>query len=137
MRRIRQFIHVAKITGASKLRISNLGRPNIEMEIPAPEALDLPDSATALYVTISAKVFGKAVAHEGRDILRNCMKREYALIILDMRLAQTADSHGIRWLAQLMQTAHWYNISLRTRVSPAVALVLELAGLDPKVLERG
>jgi hypothetical protein len=136
MRRIHQFIHVAKITAASKLRIANLGRPNIELEIPGPQAIDLPESSQALYVTISAKVLDAAVAREGKEILRSCMKREYSLIILDMRMVQTADSHGLRWLARLKQTVDWYNVSLQTQIGPSLALVLKLSNLAPELLHH-
>ena len=136
MRRIHRFIHVAKITGASKLRISNLGQPNIEMEIPTSQTIDLPEDSQALYVTISAKVLDGAVGREGREILRNCMKREYALIILDMQLVQTADSRGLRWLARLKQTADWYNVSLQTRISPTLELALKMSGLAPELLQN-
>ena len=135
MRRIHKFIHVAKITCASKPRISNLGQPNIEMDIPTPQALELPESSMALYVTVSAKVLDGAVAKEGREILRNCIKRDYTMIILDMRLVQTADARGLRWLAQLKQTTEWYNVSLQTRISETMNLVLSMAGFSPEVLQ--
>jgi anti-anti-sigma regulatory factor len=131
VRRIHKFIHVARITGASKLRISNLGLPNIEMEIPTATEIKLPENAQALYVTISGKTLNRLVAREGREILRSCMKREYSIVILDMQLVETADSLGLRWLARLKQTADWYNVLLQTRVSPTLALVLRLAGFAP------
>lgn len=135
MRRIHKFIHVARITTASKPRISNLGQPNVEMEIPTPQAIELPESSKALYVTISAKVLNGAVAREGQEILRSCIKRDYTMIILDMRLVQTADARGLRWLAKLKQTSEWYNVSLQTRISDTLRLVLSMAGLTPEILQ--
>lgn len=129
MRRIHRYIHVARITGGSRLRISNLGLPNVEMELPAAKEINLPENSAALYVTISSDTLDAAVAREGREILRSCIKREYSLIILDLKLVTSADATGLRWLAQLKETADWYNVALQTRINPSLALVLQLAAI--------
>lgn len=129
MRRIHRFIHVARISATAGFRVSNLGQPNVEMELPAANDIDLPAGALALYVTISAEILDGAVGREGRGILRSCIQREYSLVILDMNLVRSADSEGLRWLARLKHTADWHNVALLTRVSPTLALILRSAGL--------
>lgn len=127
MKRIHRYIHVARI-GAATPKISNLGRPNVEMELPTADQIDIPPGAQALYVTISAEILDRKVAHEGRSILRGCIQREYSLVLLDMNLVRTADAEGLRWLARLKQAADWYNVTLLTRVSPALSLVFRSTG---------
>jgi hypothetical protein len=129
MRRLHRFIHVARIAATADPRISNLGLPNVEMELPAASEIDSPTGAPALYVTVSCDVLNRAVAREGRGILRSCIQREYNLVILDMKLVSTADAYGMRWLAQLKRTADWYRVALQTRLSPTLALVLKTAGV--------
>ena len=129
MRRLHRYIHIARITATANFRVSNLGLPNVEMELPAAAAMELPAGALALYVTISGESLNRAVAREGRGLLRGCIRREYSLVILDMNLVRTADSAGLRWLARLKQAADWYNVALLTRASPTFALVLRSTGL--------
>ena len=130
MKRLHRFIHIARIGAASLPRISNLGRPNVEMELPAAAQIDMPPGALALYVTISAEILGGPVAREGAGILRSCIQREYSLVLLDMNLVRTADSEGLRWLARLKEAADWHNVTLLTRLSPAFSLVLRSTGFD-------
>lgn len=87
MKRLHRFIHVARIGASATPRISNLGRPNIEME--------LPPGSLALYVT---------------------------------NLVRTASGEGLRWLARLKEASDWYNVTLLTRVSPALAMVFRSTG---------
>ena len=47
MRRIHRFIHVARISATAGFRVSNLGQPNVEMELPAANDIDLPAGASA------------------------------------------------------------------------------------------
>lgn len=128
MKRLHRFIHVARIGAAATPRISNLGRPNVEMELPAAAQIDMPPGSFALYVTISAEVLDRRVAREGRSILRSCIQREYSLVLLDMNLVRTANSEGLRWLARLKEAADWYNVTLLTRLSPALSLLMRSTG---------
>ena len=128
MKRVHRFIHIARIGASATPRISNLGRPNVEMELPAAAQIDMPPGALALYVTISAEILDRLVAREGRSILRSCIQREYSLLLLDMNLVRTANSEGLRWLARLQEAANWYNVTLLTRLSPALALVFRSTG---------
>ena len=128
MKRLHRFIHVARIGAAATPRISNLGRPNVEMELPAAAQIDMPPGSLALYVTISAEILNGHVAREGRSILRSCIQREYSLVLLDMNLVRTADSEGLRWLARLKEAADWHNVTLLTRLSPALSLVFRSTG---------
>ena len=128
MKRVHRFIHVARIGAAATPRISNLGRPNVEMELPAAAQIDMPPGSHALYVTISAEILDRHVAREGRSIVRGCIQREYSLVLLDMNLVRTADSEGLRWLARLQKAAEWYSVTLLTRLSPALSLVLRSTG---------
>ena len=128
MKRVHRFIHVARIGASASPRISNLGSPNVEMELPAAAQIDMPPGSLALYVTISAEVLDWRVAREGRSILRSCIQREYTLVLLDLNLVRTANSEGLRWLARLKEAADWHNVTLLTRVSPALSLVLRSTG---------
>ena len=130
MRRLHRYIHVARISATAGFRVSNLGAPNVEMELPAAIDIDLPAGALALYVTISGEILNGAVAREGRGILRSCIQREYSLVILDMNLVRSADSEGLRWLARLKHTADWYSVALLSRLSPTLGVVLRSAGLQ-------
>jgi hypothetical protein len=128
MKRVHRFIHIARIGATATPRISNLGRPNVEMELPAAAQIDMPPGAHALYVTISAEILDRPVAREGRSIVRSCIQREYSLVLLDMNLVRTANSEGLRWLARLKEAADWHNVTLLTRLSPALSLVIRSAG---------
>ena len=128
MKRLHRFIHVARIGASATPRISNLGRPNVEMELPTAEQIDMPPGSFALYVTISAEILDRRVAREGRGILRSCIQREYSLVVLDMNLVRTASGEGLRWLSRLKEAADWYSVTLLTRVSPALALVFRSTG---------
>jgi hypothetical protein len=128
VKRLYRYIHIARITATAPLRISNLGLPNVEMALPAAAEMELPAGAIALYVTISGDSLNRAVAREGRVLLRGCIRREYSLVILDMNLVRTADSHGLRWLARMKQAADWYSVALLTRTSPTFSLVLRSTG---------
>lgn len=55
-------------------------------------------------------------------------RREYSLVLLDMNLVRTASSEGLRWLARLKEAADWHNVTLLTRLSPALALVFRSTG---------
>ena len=55
-------------------------------------------------------------------------RREYSLVLLDMNLVRTANSEGLRWLARLKEAADWHNVTLLTRLSPALALVFRSTG---------
>ena len=76
-----------------------------------------------------ASLIDRQVAREGRSILRSCIQREYSLLLLDMNLVRTANSEGLRWLARLKEAADWYNVSLLTRLSPALARVCRSTGV--------
>ena len=55
-------------------------------------------------------------------------RREYSLVLLDMNLVRTASSEGLGWLARLKKAADWHNVTLLTRLSPALALVFRSTG---------
>lgn len=59
-------------------------------------------------------------------------RREYSLVLLDMNLVRTASSEGLRWLARLKEAADWHNVTLLTRLSPALALVFRSGFTLPK-----
>ncbi len=128
MKRVHRYIHVARIGTPGAPRVSNLGRPNVEMELPTAEQINMPSGSVALYVTISAEILDRRVAREGRSILRSCIQRDYNFILLDMNLVRTADCEGLRWLSRLKEAADWYNVTLLTRLSPALSLIIRSAG---------